>query len=560
MKTVIIGGVAGGASAAARLRRLREKDEIIILERGDYVSYANCGLPYYIGGVITQKSALMVQTPESLTARLSLDVRVRQDVKAIDKEKKFVEIFDIDGNRSYTESYDRLVLAPGAEPVTLPNVDVDDERIFTLRTISDSYRIVNFIKKNKPKTAMIVGAGYIGLEMAENLSQIGIKVTVVEESRHVLAGLDHDVAVSVHRHLRHSGVELLLGNSVKQFTTRADGLYINLLEGDERRVDMVLVSIGVKPESVLAKNAGLEVNERGAVVVDKNMRTSDRYIYAVGDVVQVMNLISGKPTYVPLAGPANKQGRVAADNIAGFVREYKGSQGTGVLKLFDMTVGTTGLNEKAAKELGYEYDKIYLMTNSHAGYYPKAGPLIIKVLFELSSGKILGGQLVGFDGVDKRLDVLALAIRAGLTANDLAEHEHGYSPPYSSAKDPINMVGFMIQNLIEEQIKQFHVDQVEELIKQGHKFIDVRTPAEYVVGHIDGAVNIPVDELRGRIHEVECGKPLYIYCQSGTRSYIAARVLAGNGYEVSHLAGGYRLWCSMKSDGQSAGCAIIRPL
>ncbi len=559
MKTVIIGGVAGGASAAARLRRLREKDEIIILERGDYVSYANCGLPYYIGGVITQRSALMVQTPESLRARLSLDVRVRQDVRAIDKVNKSVEIFDIDGNRSYTENYDRLVLAPGAEPVMLPIEGVDDNRVFTLRTISDSYRIVDFINKTKPKTAMIIGAGFIGLEMAENLSRVGIKVTIAETAKHVIAALDYDVAVSVHRHLRHSGVELLLNNEVKQFTPTPDGLQIKLREC-ERTVDMVLISVGVKPESVLAKKAGLEVNERGAVVVDKHMCTSDRNIYAVGDVVQVMDLITAKPTYVPLAGPANKQGRVAADNIAGFCREYKGSQGTGVLKLFEMTVGLTGLNEDTVKNLEVDYDKVFLMTNSHAGYYPKAGPLIIKVLFEKVTGRILGGQLVGFDGVDKRLDVLSLAVRAGLTATDLAEHEHGYSPPYSSAKDPLNMVGFMIQNLMEENIKQFHVADVEKLLEEGAVFIDVRTPAEFVVGHIESSINIPVDELRGRLHEVPCGKPLYIYCQSGTRSYIAARVLSGNGYEVSHLAGGYRLWCSMKSDGQSAGCAIIRPL
>lgn len=543
MKVVIIGGVAGGASAAARLRRLCENTEIILLERGDYVSYANCGLPYYIGGEITQKSALTVQTPESLRRRLNLDVRTRSEVLAIHPDEKQVEIRDLESGGIYTEGYDNLILSPGAMPVRPAFPGADDERIFTLRTIPDTYGIKDYIQKNAPKRALVVGAGYIGLEMAENLARTGIHVTVAELSDHAIGPLDADMAAYVHSYVRQCGIDLLLENGVQAVEPLPEGLRVTLTKG-VADTDMMLLSIGVQPESKLAKEAGLAVNDRGAVIVDEYMRTSDPNIYAVGDVVQSMRLGTGSPAYIPLAGPANKQGRIAADNIAGIPRRYKGTQGTALLRLFDMVAGTTGLNEAAAQQAGIDYDKVYLLSSSHAGYYPGAEPICIKVLFENGSGKILGGQVLGFDGVDKRLDVLSVAIRAGMTADGLAELELGYAPPFSSAKDPVNMVGFMIQNLLEGKVKQYHRQQIPRLLEKGIVLVDVRTPMEYTAGHIQGAVNIPLDELRGRLGELDKSVPQYIYCQSGQRSYLATRILEANGFPVKHLAGGYGLYAS----------------
>lgn len=543
MKVVIIGGVAGGASAAARLRRLCENTEIILLERGDYVSYANCGLPYYIGGEITQKSALTVQTPESLRRRLNLDVRTCSEVLAIHPNEKQVEIRDLESGDIYTEGYDNLILSPGAMPVRPAFPGADDERIFTLRTIPDTYGIKDYIQKNAPKRALVVGAGYIGLEMAENLARTGIHVTVAELSDHAIGPLDADMAAYVHSYVRQCGIDLLLENGVQAVEPLPEGLRVTLTKG-VADADMMLLSIGVQPESKLAKEAGLAVNDRGAVIVDEYMRTSDPNIYAVGDVVQSMRLGTGSPAYIPLAGPANKQGRIAADNIAGIPRRYKGTQGTALLRLFDMVAGTTGLNEAAAQQAGVDYDKVYLLSSSHAGYYPGAEPICIKVLFENGSGKILGGQVLGFDGVDKRLDVLSVAIRAGMTADGLAELELGYAPPFSSAKDPVNMVGFMIQNLLEGKVKQYHWQQIPRLLEKGIVLVDVRTPMEYTTGHIQGAVNIPLDELRGRLGELDKSVPQYIYCQSGQRSYLATRILEANGFPVKHLAGGYGLYAS----------------
>lgn len=543
MKVLIIGGVAGGASAAARLRRLDENAEIILLERGEYVSYANCGLPYYIGGEITQKSALTVQTAESLRSRLNLDVRTQHEAVALHPDAKTVDIRDLQSGATYTESYDKLILSPGAEPIRPPFPDVDDPRIFTLRNIPDTYRIDAFIKENAPKRALVVGAGFIGLEMAENLTQAGLAVTVAELASHAVASLDGDMAADVHQYLKQQGVELLLENGVQSFVPSAAGIHV-LLDSGSLDVDMVLLSIGVRPESGLAKEAGLAVNERGAIEVDAHMRTSNEHIYAVGDAVQIFQPITGQPGYVPLAGPANKQGRIAADNIAGLKRVYRGTQGTALMKLFDMTIGATGLNETTAQAARLDYDKVYLMPASHAGYYPGAEPISMKVLFTKGTGRILGAQLVGFDGVDKRLDVLATAIWAGMTADDLAELELGYAPPYSSAKDPVNMAGFMIQDVLESKVRQYHWHQVPKLLREGVTLVDVRTAAEYAAGHIDGAINIPLDDLRGRLDELDKSAPLYIYCQSGQRSSLAGHILAGNGFTVSHLAGGYRLYAS----------------
>lgn len=558
MKVIIIGGVAGGASAAARLRRLDETAEIILLERSEHVSYANCGLPYYIGGEITQKSALVVQTPESLRSRLNLDVRTLHEAVAIHPSEKQVEIRDLQSGKVYIESYDKLILSPGAEPVRPAFPGADDARVFTLRTIPDTYRIDEYIKKSNPKKALVVGAGFIGLEMAENLTRAGLSVTVAELADHAVASLDADMAAEVHQYLKKQGVELLLENGVQSIQPHPDGLDVTLSCGSVQ-ADMVLLSIGVRPESALAKAAGLVLNERGAVIVDEYMRTSDENIYAVGDVVQVFQPQTSQPVYVPLAGPANKQGRIAADNIAGQPRVYRGTQGTSILKLFDMTIGSTGLNEAAAQAAKLDYDKVYLLPSSHAGYYPGAEPISMKVLFEKNTGRVLGAQLIGFDGVDKRLDVLATAIYAGMTAEDLTELELGYAPPFSSAKDPVNMGGFVMQNLLEGKVKQYHWQQVAQLLAQGYTLVDVRTPAEYTLGHIEGAVNIPVDDLRSRLGELDKTKPLYIYCQSGQRSYLAGRILAGNGFDVSHLAGGYRLYSSAAMGlGSSLGCNKCR--
>lgn len=543
MKVIIIGGVAGGASAAARLRRLDETAEIILLERGAYVSYANCGLPYYIGGEITQKSALTVQTPESLRTRLNLDVRTRHEAIAVNPDEKNVTIRNLQSGDTYTESYDKLILSPGAEPVRPPFPGVDDARVFTLRTIPDTYRIEAFIRGHNPTRALVVGAGFIGLEMAENLTHAGLSVTVAELADHAIASLDADMAVSVHDYLKQKGVELLLQNGIRSIQPSPGGLHVELDSGSVD-TDMVLLSIGVRPESALAETAGLLLGGRGAAVVDEHMRTSDEHIYAVGDVVQVKQSVSGQPAYIPLAGPANKQGRIAADNIAGQPRAYRGTQGTAVLKLFAMTVGSTGLNEAAAQQAGLDFDKVYLAPSSHAGYYPGASPIHMKVLFHKGTGRILGAQLVGFDGVDKRLDVLATAIQAGMTADNLAELELGYAPPFSSAKDPVNMAGFMIQNLLEGKVKQYHWQQVPELLREGITLIDVRTPGEYALGHIDGAVNVPLDELRSRTHELDKAKPAYIYCQGGLRSYLASRILMAGGRDVYHLAGGYQQYAS----------------
>ncbi|NLW79693.1 MAG: FAD-dependent oxidoreductase [Ruminococcaceae bacterium] len=543
MKVIIVGGVAGGASAAARLRRLDEHAEIILLERGAYVSYANCGLPYYIGGVIAEKSALTVQTTESLRERLKLDVRTRHEAVAVYPDKKLVEIRDLDSAATYTESYDKLILSPGAEAVRPAFPGADDARVFTLRTIPDTYRIADYIKKHAPKRALVVGAGFIGLEMAENLVRAGLQVTVAELSNHAIAALDADMAADVHLYLRQQGVGLQLENGVQSIEPSAGGLHVVLNRGS-LEVDMVLLSIGVRPESALANAAGLEVTARGTVVVDAHMRTSNADIYAVGDVVQIVQPITGQPGYTPLAGPANKQGRIAADNIAGLRRVYRGTQGTAIMKLFDMAVGATGLNEAAAQSAGLDYDKVYLMPASHAGYYPGAEPLSMKVLFEKGAGRILGAQLLGYKGVDKRLDVLATAICAGMTADDLTELELAYAPPFSSAKDPVNMAGYLIQELLEGDVQQFHWQQVAGLLQEGFTLVDVRTPEEYARNHIEGAVNIPLDDLRGRLDALDKSKPQYIYCQSGQRSYLAGRILAGSGFTVSHLAGGYQLYAS----------------
>lgn len=542
MKTVIIGGVAGGASAAARLRRLDERAEIVLLERGGFVSFANCGLPYYIGGVITEQQKLTLQTPESFRARFNVDVRVNSEVTSIDPGKRTGEVRHTLTGETYTEAYDRLILSPGAEPIRPDVPGIDDERVFTLRNIPDTLKIKQFIETRGSKSAVIVGGGYIGVEMAENLVHAGLDVTVVELSDHLIAPLDFDMAADVHRYLRDKGVRLVLGNGVREIRGEQSGLGV-VLERGEMHADMLLLSVGVRPETALAKGCGIAVNRRGSILVDQQMRTSVPDIWAVGDAVEVRDFVTGQPAFLPLAGPANKQGRIAADCICGVDSAYTGTQGSSVLKLFDMTVAATGLNERTASAAGLAYDKTYLYAGSHASYYPGAVNMSIKALWERGTHRLLGAQIVGFDGVDKRMDVLATTIRFGAKITDLAGLELCYAPPFGSAKDPVNMLGFIAENVIGGKVKQFFAEDVDALPRDGSvTLLDVRTPVEYARGHIDGFANIPLDSLRGSLDRLPTDKPVYVHCHSGLRSYIACRILTGNGYECYNLAGGYRLY------------------
>lgn len=545
MKVLIIGGVAGGASAAARLRRLDEKAEIVMFERGEYISFANCGLPYYIGGEIREKSALTLQTPMSFHARFRVDVRVLQEVVEIDREEKTVTVKNLKTGEVYRENYDKLILSPGAAPIVPPIEGKDSGRVFTLRNIPDTYRIKAFIEQKRPQSALVVGGGYIGVEMAENLKQAGLDVTIAELSDQVIAPLDYDMACDVHTYMEKKGVRLVLGDAVTAIKETDDGLCIQL-NHQQIKTDMLIMAVGVSPDSGLAKASGLAVNERGCIIVDKNMQTSDENIFAAGDAVEVTDFVTQQKAFIPLAGPANKQGRIAADNICGLNSKYEGTQGSAILKVFDMTVATTGINEKTAKRLGLNYDKSFTYSASHASYYPGAVGMSIKVIFEKQTGRILGAQITGFDGVDKRCDVLATAIRAGMTAYDLTKLELCYAPPYSSAKDPVNMAGFVIENLLTDKMKHFHWHDVADLPRDNSVILlDTRTVMEYAYGHMEGFINIPLDELRERLSELDRSKRIYVTCQVGLRGYVAARILAGNGFDVYNLNGGYRLYSSI---------------
>lgn len=544
MKTVIIGGVAGGATAAARLRRLDENAEIIILERGEYVSFANCGLPYYIGGVITERRALTLQTPESFKTRFNIEVRTLNEAVKIDPAAQTVTVCDLRTGETYEEHYDSLILSPGAAPIK-PNIDgIDGANIFTLRNIPDTLKITQYIETAKPRSAVVVGGGYIGVEMAENLAERGLEVSIVELSDHLIAPLDFDMAADVHRYVKSKGIKLYLRNGV----TAIDGGTVVLQRG-KLAADMVILSVGVRPETTLARDCGIALNERGSIAVDRRMQTSIPNIYAVGDAVEVEDFVTGQPAFIPLAGPANKQGRIAADNIAGFTAEYTGTQGSAVLKLFDMTVATTGLNETAAAAAGIDYDKTYIYSAPHATYYPGGTNMSIKALWDRQTLKLIGAQIVGFDGVDKRMDVLATAMRFGAKITDLTTLELCYAPPFGSAKDPVNMLGFVAENVVSGKLKQFFWHDVETLPRDGSVFLlDTRTPLEFGRGNIEGFVNIPLDELRGRIGEIPKGKPIYVHCHSGHRSYVACRILSGNGFDCYNLAGGWRLYESAMNE------------
>lgn len=558
MKIVIVGGVAGGASAAARIRRLDEQAEIVMFERSGYVSYANCGLPYYIGGVITDSAELTLQTPESFFARFRIDVRVHHEVTAIHPQRKCVSVTNLETGERFEESYDKLVLSPGAKPTKPRLSGIEGERIFTLRTVEDTLRIRRFVEEHKPKSAVLAGGGFIGLEMAENLRELGVEVTLVQMMDQVMPPLDYDMAAQLHTLLRQHGVRLKLGSTVAGFASQGE-LVTTLLEGEESlSSDMVLLAIGVTPDSSLAREAGLELGQRGAIRVNERMETSVPDIYAVGDAVEVEHFVTKERAVISLAGPANRQGRIAADNICGGDSRYPGSQSSSVLQLFDMTAASTGINEKEAQAAEIDYDKVVLSPENHASYYPGSATMTIKVLWERGSLRLLGAQIVGRAGVDKRIDVLATAIRAGMKATQLTELDLAYAPPYSSAKDPVNMAGFMIENIVTGKVKQFHWQELESLPRDGSvTLLDARTPVEYGNGHVEGFVNIPVDELRDNLDRLDPSKPVYVMCQSGLRSYLACRLLTQRGFDCWNLSGGYRFYQMVNGD--RLACASSYP-
>lgn len=556
MKVVIVGGVAGGATAAARIRRLDENAEIVVFEKSGFVSYANCGLPYFIGDVITDQEELTLQTPESFWERFRISVKTNHEVVGVYPDEKTVMVRNNLTGDEWKEDYDKLILSPGARPVR-PNLPgIDSERIFTLRTVEDTLRIHDYVSTRGVKSVVVAGGGYIGIETAENLRAKGLDVTIVQRPKQLMNTLDYDMAAFVHSKLRRNGVKLRLGSSVAGFMDD-NGRIITLLDGEEGiAADMVILAIGVTPDSSLAKQAGLELGVKGSITVNDRMETSAEDIYDVGDAVQVRHFVTGEDAVIALAGPANKQGRIAADNICGRDSHYRGSLGTSIIKVFDMTVAGTGLTEKAAAAAGISCDSVVLSPSSHAGYYPGAKVMTMKVVYEKESLRLLGAQIVGAEGVDKRIDVLATAIHAGIRADKLKDLDLAYAPPFSSAKDPVNMAGFMIENIAEGLVKQYHWDQVEKLPRDGSvTLLDTRTPGEYAAGHIEGYINIPVDELRERIGELDAAKPVYVICQSGIRSYIASRILTQNGFDAYNFSGGYRFYAAVIKEKQTGECA-----
>lgn len=550
MKLLIVGGVAGGASAAARARRLSEDADIILFERGPDVSFANCGLPYYLGGEISERDKLLVVTPERLRTRFKLDVRVRTSVEAIDRAAKKVRVRDVASGREYEESYDKLILAPGAAPIRppLPGIDLPD--IFTLRNLQDMDRIKAKLDQGV-RQAVVVGAGFIGLELVENLVRRGITTTVVELQDQVLPPFDKEMTTPLAEHLAAKGVSLLLGQSAEAFEQAPDGLVVRLKSGQRRPAQLVVLGVGVRPENKLAVAAGLEVGPRGGVRVNDHLQTSDPDVYAVGDAIEVKDFVTGEPTQVPLAGPANRQGRIAADHIFGRAARYRGTQGTAIVRVFERTAALTGASEKALLRAKRPYRKVYVHPNHHAGYYPGAEAMTLKLLFDPGTGKVLGAQAVGGAGVDKRIDVLAVAIQAGLTVFDLEEMELAYSPQYGSAKDPINMAGFVAGGLLRGEHPQVDVETVLAAPGSERPFLlDVRTSQEFDGGHIPGAVNVPLDDLRSRLGELPRDGAIAVYCQVGQRGYLATRILRKAGFDAVNVGGGYRTYRLVQPNGE----------
>lgn len=550
-KVLIVGGVAGGAGTAARLRRMDENAEIIMFEKGPYISFANCGLPYYIGGTIVDRDELLLQTPESFKGRFNVEVRVNNEVMSINKEEKYIEVTNHVEGTTYKESYDTLVLSPGSTPLKPPIKGIDSPNIFSLWNVPDVDKIKNFVQENNLKTATVIGGGFIGLEMAENLHDLGMKVAIAEMAPQVMMPVDYDLAQILHSHIIEKEVELHLNNGVKSFEYSDGVTEVVLNDGTAIKSDIVLLAIGIRPNGELAKSAGLTTNQRGGIVVDKYLRTSDKDIFALGDVIEVEDFISKEPTMIPLAGPANKQARIVADNIVGLQVPYNGTQGTSVAKVFDMTVATTGNNEKQLEKQGKVYGKDYhvalVARGSNAGYYPGAKTITLKVVFD-TVGKVIGAQAVGEVGVEKRIDVIATAIRFGATIDDLMELELAYAPPYSSAKDPVNMAAYVGNNILVGKMTPIRTNEIKDVSLETSLILDVRSPEEVSEGAIEGCINIPVDDLRARIGELPKDKEIIVYCAVGFRGYIATTILGQNGFKAKNLLGGYNLYALVEND------------
>ena len=548
-KIIIIGGVAGGASTATRLRRMDEFAEIIMLERGEYISFANCGLPYYIGGVITSRDALLVQSVEDMKKNFNIDVRNFTEAIKIDKENNILTIKDLKTNKTYNESYDYLVISTGAYPVKPPITGINEAKnLFTLRNIPDMDNIKEFIDKFKPKRATVIGAGFIGIEMAENLHHLGMQVAIVEMADQVMAPIDYEMAQVIHQHIIDKGVNLILSDGVKEF--RNEGKEILLSSGKTLTTDLIIFAIGVRPENILAKEAGLKLGSRGGIWVDENLKTTDDAIYAIGDAIEVLDFITKTETMIPLAGPANKQGRIVADNICGLKEKYSGSMGTSVAKVFDYTVGSTGNNEKTLKAKNIDYNVIHIHPGSHAGYYPGASTISMKLLYNKKTQAIYGAQAVGMEGVDKRIDVIATAIKAGMKVTDLKDLELSYAPPFSSAKDPVNMLGFIAENVINRLVDTVQYKEIDDLIKNGAFVIDARDRLENSFATIPGTVNIPFPEIRDRISELPKKQKIFVFCQTGVRAYNTVRILRQRGFDAYNLDGAFKTYQSVYNPDQ----------
>lgn len=548
MKVLIVGGVAGGASAAARLRRLDERAQIVMFERGEYISFANCGLPYYVGGTIKKRSALLVQTPKAMHKRFNIDVRIHSEVVRIYPTSKEVEVKDLQNGTTYRESYDYLVLAPGAAPFIPPLPGIELDHIFTVRNVPDSDMIKQYIEAEQPATAVVVGAGFIGLEMAEVLAGQGIGVHVVEAGPQVMGALDREMAAVVHQYIRKKGIHLHLNSQVASFEGSGRVSSVRLADGSTIEAQMVVLGIGVRPETGLAKQAGLALGSTGGILVDEYLQTSEPNIYAAGDAIQVKDIVTGRDALVPMASPANRQGRTVADNICGRAIKYKGAQGTGICRIIDLAIATTGANSRILQNQNIPFQTCLIHPFPHATYYPGAVQMTLKILFAPDSGRLLGAQIVGYEGVDKRIDVLATAIRFGLTVFDLQELELAYAPPFSSAKDPVNMVGYAAGNIIRGDVDKVDWLDVPALVQAGAFLLDVRTETEVETGAIEGATNIPLDDLRQRLNELPQDRDILVSCQVGLRSYVGTRILRQNGFKVKNIAGGYKLYQIVKAD------------
>lgn len=543
-KVIIVGGVAGGATAAARLRRVSEEVEIILVERGEHISFANCGLPYYIGETIKDRNKLLVQTVKGMSERFNLDIRNLSEVVSINPDNKMVTIKNLQSGEVYDEKYDKLLLSPGARPIVPPILGLNENpSLFTLRNIPDTDQIKNFVDNNNPKSAVVIGGGFIGIEMTENLVDRGLKVTLIEMANQIMAPIDFEMASILQTHIKEKGVNLILENGVQSFAD--EGKKVVLSDGTEIQTDMTILSIGVRPENELAKTAGLSLGERGGIIVNEFLQTSNEDIYAVGDAVEVVDYISGTKAMIPLAGPANRQGRIAANNMMGKREKYQGTLGTSIAKVFDLTVAATGNNEKILKRLGKNYEVVHIHPNSHAGYYPGAAPISFKLIFDKETGKIFGAQAVGADGVDKRIDVIATAIKGGLTVEDLTNLELSYAPPYSSSKDPVNMAGYVATNIMEGELEHIQWHEVDQIVAQGGLLIDVREPMEREFGFIKGSINISLNDLRNKLNEIPKNKTVYVSCQVGLRGYLASCILKNNGYSVKNVDGGWKTYSTV---------------